>query len=264
MTLGQWIAVQAYGQTYVLRFPILVLELFICIYVLPSAVTFLVNYRWPRAGRIINLTIRPLALLGTIAAFVLLVLSNLSWFMPLVIDWTYIAGPASVSLIGYFIGFFVAFVVGRRPFDQSVTFSAQSGIANISFALVMSVAMLPVPDDSIAYVPAFWFAVSSLIIAVVLVPSVAVGRWLVNRYWPEKFSLKSTDRRLKDEEKLEARQRSILTHSISLISGSVVCRTSGSLTSELADEELTNENNDTVSVTEDKEGSNVSFETATW
>jgi hypothetical protein len=218
VTLGQWIAVQDYGPSYVLRFPILILDFFFVVFFLPSVITFLISRNCRYGRRFITIAIRPVAFLGTIIAFVIIILSNGEWFFPLVTSWTYVAAPCSFSLIGYAIGFFIALVIGRMPADKAATFSAQSGVANIVVSIAMSSSMLPEPDNSVAYVPAFMFGVSSLIIGYLLVPLVAVSRWLVNRYWPETFQLSSTDQRLQDEERQRVRQAQKLKRTISLIS----------------------------------------------
>jgi hypothetical protein len=217
-TLGQWIAMQAYGPTYVLRFPILLLDVFFVLFFLPSVVTFIISHYCERGRRVINIALRPLALIGTVIAFVMLIISNWDWFVPLVISWTYVAGPCSISIIGYAIGFVVAIVVGRMPVDKAATFSAQSGVANVVFAVAMSSAMLPEPDNSVAYVPGFLFGVTSLIIGFILVPVVSVCRRLIGRYWPSKFSMASTNRRLRKEDRQRVRQEQKLRRTISVVS----------------------------------------------
>lgn len=217
-TLGQWIAWQEYGHTYFLRFPIIVLDVFFVIFFLPSVVTFFISHYSQRGRRIINIALRPMALLGTVIAFIVIILSNLHWYFPLITSWTYVAAPTSFSMIGYAIGFVIALVFGRMPADKAATFSAQSGVANVVVSVVMCSTMLPEPDNSVAYVPAFMFGVSSLIIGFLLVPLVAICRWLVNRYWPETFNLSTTDQRLQDEERQRVRQAQKLKRTISLVS----------------------------------------------
>ena len=194
----------------------------------------MLSYKWPRAGRLINLILRPIGLIGTCLSFVVIVLSNYTWVIPLITDWTFVGCPASISLVGYAIGFFVALVIGRLPVDKAVTFGVQTGIANIAFALVMSSLMLPEPDGSTAFAPTFFFAVSSLIIAVVLIIIVAVGRLVYNHCIPKSFALSATGQRLEDEKRRWERteKKAALSRSVSVISNGSGLRSTAAISVE--------------------------------
>ena len=215
-TLGQWIASDMYGPTFAVRFPIVILDIMFAIFFVPSVISFVINYKCPRVSSILCVILRLIGVVGTLSWGAVVIWANSDWFFPLCVDWTIVASPFSASLIGYLIGFLVAILVGRLPVDKAVVFSAQSGVANAVFAIFMSVAMLEEPDGDIAYQPPFYFGISSIVIAALLVPTFIIGRRLVDRYWPETFSLKSTDRRLENEYKRAEEEN--IRRNVSLIS----------------------------------------------
>lgn len=221
ITLGQWIADQLYDSKFRLRFTILIFDFFICLFFVPSLVMFVIGYKWPRAGRVIS-ALRPLSLLGTIVSVIGIAIVNIPWYKPFFISWTYIAAPLTLSIVGYSIGFFCAFFIVKLPVRQAITFSVQTGIANVLFAVAMSSKMLPPPDGDAASVPCYWFAIFGLMIAIVLVPGAALARYLIDRFAPRSFSLSTTHQKLMAEQRQREEKVKRMNKSLSVVNLSTI------------------------------------------
>jgi len=147
--LGQPLIYATYGKTYPnAAFPWMLLFIFELIYIVPAFAFYAIYYHFPKAGRILSLVLRPVGTLLILVSASLALIFN-DWVYPLVNTWQYVFVPALLPVCGYILGI-IATILCRFSMRIVITNSIETGIQNVTFAVLMCEAILPKPDGDMA------------------------------------------------------------------------------------------------------------------